>query len=457
MRRLSKLTLTEENHQVLRDHLFCGDGRESAALILCTCVRNNEFVHYLTRKLILVPNAECSEREVDFIRWPGNYLESAIDEAEDESLTLLLIHSHPGGFLEFSGRDNQSDRAAIPCLHQTIECDHGSALMIESGAMRARLYTPKMQLRDIDVIQVVGQDITLCWNDGRGSTVQRPVAFTSRMRAELQRMSASVIGVSGIGSIVVEQLARLGFGEIVLVDFDRIEHKNLNRILNSTIADADSNRLKVDCFEDAIHSYRKDASVIKIPKNILDREAILAVASTDVIFSCVDTLEARQICDLIAMRFMIPLFDAGVTIPTRKQGNRLVIGDVCGRIDYVKPGGATLGDRKVYTPERLRAEYLASVDKEAHDQELNAGYIKGIFEEAPSVVSLNMRAGAALVNEFLARVYPFRLDPNDSYSRTSFSLAACEEEYFPESEFEKGDNMELGLGDIEPLLGIPSI
>jgi hypothetical protein len=40
----------------------------------------------------------------------------------------------------------------------------------------------------------------------------RPVAFTSNMTAELGRLSALVIAASGTGSIVGEQLARLGFG-----------------------------------------------------------------------------------------------------------------------------------------------------------------------------------------------------------------------------------------------------
>lgn len=106
------------------------------------------------------------------------------------------------------------------------------------------------------------------------------------------------------------------------------------------------------------------------------------------------------------------------------------IGDVCGRIDYVQPGGATLGDRGVYGPESPRAEYLAKVAPDAHRQELEAGYIRGATEEAPSVITLNMRAAAACVNEFIARAYPFRLEPSRLYARTTFSLAACEEEYW---------------------------
>lgn len=46
------------------------------------------------------------------------------------------------------------------------------------------------------------------------------------------------IGNSGTGSIVVEQLGRLGVGEFVFVDPDAIEAKNLNRILNATSEDA---------------------------------------------------------------------------------------------------------------------------------------------------------------------------------------------------------------------------
>ena len=68
----------------------------------------------------------------------------------------------------------------------------------------------------------------------------------------LGRLSACIIGVSGIGSFVAEQLARLGFGEIIVIDFDKIEPRNLNRILNATIADAKVGRLKVEMFAAAV-------------------------------------------------------------------------------------------------------------------------------------------------------------------------------------------------------------
>lgn len=51
----------------------------------------------------------------------------------------------------------------------------------------------------------------------------------------MRRLSIAIIGCSGTGSPVVEQCMRLGAGELVLVDDDRIEDRNINRILNSTM------------------------------------------------------------------------------------------------------------------------------------------------------------------------------------------------------------------------------
>ena len=125
--------------------------------------------------------------------------------------------------------------------------------------------------------------------------------------------------------------------------------------------------------------------------SISTREAVLCASQADVMFSCVDTLEARQIADLLGASFLIPLLDLGVSIPTRKTTQGSAIADVCGRIDYVNPGGPTLQDRGVYDPASLRAEYLRRSAPDAHTEEMQAGYLRGVTEEAPAVIALNMR------------------------------------------------------------------
>lgn len=249
----------------------------------------------------------------------------------------------------------------------------------------------------------------------------------------------------------------MGFGRIKPIDFDRVERRNLDRILNSTLADAAAGRLKVDVFAEAAARYRGEGIVEPIAASIFTREAVLAASQCDVLFCFVDTLEARQIADLIGAAFLLPLFDVGVVIPVRNAAPGIAIADVCGRIDYVQPGRSSLWDRGVYTAEGLRAEYLRKVAPEDYARELKEGYFKGLIEEAPAVITLNMRAASACVNEFVARAYPFRLESNALYARTTFSLAACEEEYIAEEGFTASPNPILARGDQEPLLGLPAL
>ena len=63
----------------------------------------------------------------------------------------------------------------------------------------------------------------------------------------------------------------------------------------------------------------------------------------------------------------------------------------------------------------------------------------------------------ASVNEFIACAYQFRLEPNQLYARTEFSLAACEEEYIAETAFTCAPNLLLARGNAEPLLGMPML
>lgn len=454
MNSASTLTLTAEQHESAMRHLFPGDGFEAAAILVCARTPGPR-LRLLVQSLVLVPHEQCT-RAPDFLRWPGSAIEAAIDLAEPDGLSLVLLHSHPGGPFAFSELDDESDRITMQCLFQAIDAIHGSAVMVPGGAVLARFYEPKLTHETAALVSVPGHSLKWWWGDG--SFARRPMAFTSEATKELGRLRAGVIGVSGTGSIIAEQAARLGFGEVVLIDFDKIEKKNLNRVLNSTLDDACAGRLKVEVFSRAIDAYRGAGVAKPHVGSIIDRDGVLQASQCDVLFCCVDTRDGRQIADLIASSFLIPLFDVGVTIPTRvnSQGGTEIL-DVCARIDYVRPGGPTLQDRGVYSQASLREEQLRRHDPEAHQRELADGYIKGAGEEAPSVLTLNMRAAADTMMEFWARSYPFRHEENAVYARRQLSIASGEEEFTSEAAFQKSLNAVLARGDAEPLLMIPRL
>ena len=75
-------------------------------------------------------------------------------------------------------------------------------------------------------------------------------------------LRVGVIGLSGGGSHIVQQLAHIGFEKYVLADPQVIDDEsNLNRVVSATLEDAKNHRSKFDVFERLIRSLHPDAEI----------------------------------------------------------------------------------------------------------------------------------------------------------------------------------------------------
>ncbi|MEH2536554.1 MULTISPECIES: Mov34/MPN/PAD-1 family protein [unclassified Bradyrhizobium] len=155
-------TLTGVLYERLKAHLYPGDGKEAAAIVVCSRTPGPR-LRLLAKDLILITHRECRMREPDEIYWPGEYLEKAIDQAEPLGLAIVLVHSHPGGLFAFSAADDASDRIVMPCLFEATGDLHGSAIMTPDGAMRARLYDRQMKKTAVEMVSVIGHDLQFFW------------------------------------------------------------------------------------------------------------------------------------------------------------------------------------------------------------------------------------------------------------------------------------------------------
>ena len=101
-----------------------------------------------------------------------------------------------------------------------------------------------------------------------------------------------------------------------------------------------------------------------------------------------------------------------------------------------------------------RSGYLALVEQMTRLL-IADGYLRGVAEEVPGVIALNMRAASACDIEFIARTFPFRQFPNEALARSIFMLAEGDEDTFAESQFHAGGRFPIALGVAEPdgLLG----
>jgi molybdopterin/thiamine biosynthesis adenylyltransferase len=455
-----KLRLTETDHAKLQHHLLPGDGLESVAVVLCGR-RKSDSHHCLTiRSVVPIPYNECKVRTPDQVTWSTQRLIPLLEEAARYDLAILKVHSHPGGYPQFSPTDDESDSDLFNSAFGWTDSEfpHASAVMLPDGRMFGRAILRDGTFQQLDSILVPGNDLRFWIPDGGGSlpsfTQRHAQLFGAGTTRRLREMAVAVVGCSGTGSPLTEQLARLGVGRLVLVDPDRVEEKNLNRIVNATREDAYLKRPKVEAMARAIAAMGFATDVEIIPDDLATPRAVKAVAECDVVFGCMDGVEGRHLLNRLAAFYVLPYFDVGVRLEADGHGG---INEAGGAVFYIRPDGSTLQDRNVYDSEQLRAAGLRRTDPKAYREEVKAGYIRGVAEDRPAVISINMQMASTAVNEFLARLHPYRLDDNSDFAtvRTSFIQGANYLE--PDGIASGAFFRHIGKGDVRPLLSMPEL
>lgn len=458
------LSMTGVQHDRLKRFLFPGDGNEAVAVMLCSRRDGDRRHRLLVRDIQEIPYEVCTERTPVRVTWPTEIIELLLDRAEEERLSVVKIHSHPGGYRSFSPTDDESDRLLLPMIRGSIEADipHGSAVMLPSGEMFGRVLL-KDGFAAIDCVNVVGDDLRYWYADAGHAVIPDFAAshaqiFDQGTIERLQRLSVAVIGCSGTGSPLIEQLVRLGVGEIVLVDDDHTEDRNINRILNSTLDDAANKRPKVDVIGEAIERIGLGTKVIRVAQNLWDPSVVREVAQCDVVFGCMDTVDGRYLLNRLSTFYVLPYFDVGVRLVAVPEGpEKGRIREVCGTVHYLQPDKSSLLTRGLFTLEEVAAAGLRRTDPEAHTQQQEDGYIKGGTGSRPAVISVNMFAASLAMNEFLARLHPYRECPNFEYGSVTFSLASMELLYDPEEGRCDVLGRHVGKGDLTPILRLPEL
>lgn len=178
------------------------------------------------------------------------------------------------------------------------------------------------------------------------------------------------------------------------------------------------------------------------------------MSAADLLFGCMDGTEGRNALNRIAVTYLQPYFDVGVRLEADGQGG---IDDIWGTVHYVRPDGSSLMERGVYTRDDLDADALRRTDPDEYDRRRAVGYIRGVTENRPAVVSTNALYASLAVNEFLARLHRFRWTDNSGFAVRRYSLTrdwlVNERDPGPSPRFAKL----VGRGDMRPLLDMPEL
>ena len=144
-------------------------------------------------------------------------------------------------------------------------------------------------------------------------TLRTQPALGKSVLRRLQTLSFCIVGCGGTGACFAEMLVRTGALHLSLIDGDKVEDKDLNRI-SCFVAD-DVDKFKVDALSRRLRAIRpNDLHIASYPEHFRRRENILerrevrlqardAVYDADIVFIGTDTNSSRKnIEDLIQDR-----------------------------------------------------------------------------------------------------------------------------------------------------------
>ena len=128
----------------------------------------------------------------------------------------------------------------------------------------------------------------------------------------LHKKTVAIFGLGGVGSYVVEGLARSGIGNFILVDGDKVDITNLNRQIIATTKTI--GKEKVDVEEERIKEINPNAKIVKFAKFINDIESNIellnAIKKADYIVDAIDTVSSKIKIVEFAKENNIPIISA---------------------------------------------------------------------------------------------------------------------------------------------------
>lgn len=107
----------------------------------------------------------------------------------------------------------------------------------------------------------------------------------------VRQATVLVVGAGALGNEVLKNLALMGIGRILIVDFDTIEDSNLSRSI--LFRHADNGRRKVDAAADAVKAINPDVQVMPWHGDINFEMGLGVFRHVDAVIGCLDNREAR--------------------------------------------------------------------------------------------------------------------------------------------------------------------
>ncbi|MEM2940935.1 MAG: HesA/MoeB/ThiF family protein [Thermoproteota archaeon] len=132
--------------------------------------------------------------------------------------------------------------------------------------------------------------------------VLRDIGYEGQVR--IRRAKVCVVGVGGLGSTIVTQLAGMGVGLLRIVDRDVVERANLHR--QGVFSIGSLGMPKVEVAKKRIKEMNPDVDVEALSLSIDDSNVKRIVSGVDVVLDGLDTFSTRRIVNRACVELGVP-------------------------------------------------------------------------------------------------------------------------------------------------------
>ena len=311
----------------------------------------------------------------------GAAIQAAMGRAYRDGCGQLWVHTHGAhGHPSPSGTDLAEGPKVVRSLaNAQTKIMQGWAIISEEGTW-GQVRALDGRLHDFQDLAVIGRPMTIprrpeipvstglisrIWNFiiGHGQLpsedrYDRQSFLGADSQRIFERSKVAIAGLGGGGSHINQQLAHIGFQDVILCDADRIDFTNLNRLVGATCCDAVRRRFKTHIASRLFRRLQPNACVDDRP--LTWESKIDSLRECDVVFGCIDSFTGRRDLEAFCRTHMIPFIDIGMMVH-RPEGQAP---EIFGQTIVSMPGEACM-----HCMQLLNEEVLA---KEVQDY--NAGF-----------------------------------------------------------------------------------
>lgn len=414
-----ELRLTNSQWTVLRDHLFPGDHDEHGAVILAGVGRTPRGVRLIARDVIpAIDGQDYVAGQRGYKMLTADFVRDLSDRAAEERLAYIAIHCHDGTTqVGLSSADRQSHERGYPALLDITDGTPVVGAVLATAAAAGDVWLPDRSRHPLDRVVVSGATrmlLTPAPSNGHTRPARydrQALLFGDAGQTVLRDATVAIVGCGGIGSVVVELVARLGVGHLIVIDDDIVDVTNLPRWLGARRLDALEwltregrpawmqtlgrrfARPKVKVASRIARRANSDCKVTAVRGDVAHASVAAKLTDVDYIFLAADSFRARLIVNAIAFQFGIPAVQIGAKVRVRRDD-----GSITEVYSVVRPFGPETGClwcNHLIPPARLAEEAVGI------EQARRQRYVDDPNVAAPSVITLNSVAASYAVNEFL--------------------------------------------------------